>query len=547
MYPLPCNVLLQLACLLVLLPLAAAAAEGVVAHKDAREVARESVPLKIANRTIIHLRGPIAGHSAKERVENSLQRIDEALALEREPAVGIEDHEYGTRVLLGGKHAFMVTKVDIDEQAGETTRVVALEAVSRIERALAERREQQTPRYLAVHLAFAALATLLYGAILWLIYRVTRWSSGRLAEAAARHAQKLHVGGVSVLDTSHVLLFARRLITLAGWLVGLLLTSAWLTFVLVQFPFTRPWGEDLEGNLLGMLKEIALAIVAALPGLLLVVVIVFFARGISRFARVFFDRVEQGRLKVAWIDIDTARPTRKILNVVIWLFALAMAYPYLPGAQTEAFKGLSVLAGLMVTLGASSVVGQAFSGLILMFTRAYRAGDYVRIGETEGTVAALGTFTTRIRTGLGEEITLPNSAVMTSAIKNYSRAVPGAGCVVDTVVTIGYGAPWRQVHAMLEEAAHRTADIAASPPPAVRQTALSDFYVEYRLVAYTPVEGPEQRIDVLNRLHASIQDVFNEHGVQIMSPHYMGDPSEPHVVRKKDWYLAPARPPEGGS
>jgi small-conductance mechanosensitive channel len=256
--------------------------------------------------------------------------------------------------------------------------------------------------------------------------------------------------------------------------------------------------------------------------------------------------VEQGRLELGWIDADTARPTRRIFEVVVWLFALAMAYPYLPGAQTEAFKGLSVLAGLMVTIGASSVVGQAFSGLILMFTKAYRGGDYVRIGETEGTVAVLGTFATRIRTGLGEEITIPNSVVMATSVKNYSRAVLGTGYVVDTTVTIGYGAPWRQVHAMLEEAARRTGDIAGEPPPLVRQTALSDFYVEYRLFAYTPVAHAAQRIDVLNRLHQNIQDVFNEHGVQIMSPHYMADPAEPQVVAKKDWYAAPARPPEGG-
>jgi len=65
------------------------------------------------------------------------------------------------------------------------------------------------------------------------------------------------------------------------------------------------------------------------------------------------------------------------------------------------------------------------------------------------------------------------------------------------------------------------------PSPIVRQTALSDFYVEYRVVAYTPAQCPMLRIDVLSRLHANIQDVFNENEVQIMSPHYMMDPPAP--------------------
>jgi small-conductance mechanosensitive channel len=537
----------RIACLFIALALPLAAAPAAVAQKaDApRETPREAAPLKVANRTIIVLRGPIAGYSAGERVKNSAERIEQALQAEAYPQVTLEDlKDYGaTRVMLGGRHAFLVTRIDIDEQAGETTRVVAQETAKRLEAAIRELREQETPRYLAEHLAFAALATLLYGAVVWLIYRVTGWIGRRISLAAAAQAQKLHVSGVRVLDAAHVLLLGRRLITVAAWLVCLVLASGWLTFVLVQFPYTRPWGEHLEGNLLGILKEIALAIVGAVPGLVFIAAIVVIARTVIRFGRVFFDRVEQGRITIGWIDTDTARPTRKIFDIVIWLFALAMAYPYLPGAQSEAFKGISVLAGLMVTLGASSVIGQAFSGLILMYTKAFRAGDYVRIGDSEGTVMTLGMFATRIRTGLGEEITLPNSTVMSASMRNYSRVVPGTGYVVHTAVTIGYSTPWRQVHAMLEEAARRTPDIVQEPRPIVRQTALSDFYIEYRLAAYTPVETPHLRPEVLSALHANIQDVFNEHGVQIMSPHYMTDPREPQVVPKKDWYAAPATPP----
>lgn len=510
----------------------------------AQQVAREGVPVKVANRTIIILRGPIAGYTAKERAASTMERIEAALAAEHTPAVKIEDIEGGTRVLLGGKHAFLVTKVDIDEQAGETTQIVARETVKRLEQAIVERREQETPHYLAMAAAFSAAATLLYAVLLWVLFRLNRWIGQRLSVAAETHSRKLHVSGVNLLDPRSVLSFTRRLLTLAVWLAGLILTSAWVTFVLAQLPYTRPWSEQLEGNLFAIAKEIALAMVGAVPGLVFVVVIVVIARAVLRITAVFFNRVEQGRLNVGWIDADTAKPTRRIFNFLVWVFVVAMAYPYLPGAQTDAFKGLSVLVGLMVSLGASSVVGQAFNGLILMFTRAYRSGDFVRIGETEGTVIELGMFATRIRTGLGEEIMLPNSTIMAASVKNYSRTVPGAGCIIDTVVTIGYSTPWRQVHAMLEEAARRTPDISEKPAPIVRQTALSDFYVEYRLIAYTPVESPVQRVDVLNRLHGQIQDVFNEYGVQIMSPHYMVDPAAALVVPKKDWFAAPARPPD---
>jgi len=113
--------------------------------------------------------------------------------------------------------------------------------------------------------------------------------------------------------------------------------------------------------------------------------------------------------------------------------------------------------------------------------------------------------------------------------------------VVDTTVTIGYDTPWRQVHAMLIEAALRTPGVLADPAPRVFQTALSDFYPEYRLVCQAIPSEPRPRAVVLSVLHANIQDVFNEHGVQIMSPHYRGDPAQPKLVPKAQWFAAPAQ------
>jgi small-conductance mechanosensitive channel len=245
-----------------------------------------------------------------------------------------------------------------------------------------------------------------------------------------------------------------------------------------------------------------------------------------------------------WLNAETLQPTQRLTSLAIWLFALAMAYPYLPGAGTDAFKGLSVLIGLMISLGASSVVGQAAAGLILTYTRTLRPGEFVRIGEYEGTVTELGMFTTRIRTGLGEVLTVPNSMITGTVTKNYSRTVQGPGYVVDTVVTIGYDTPWRQVEAMLLEAARRTPGVLEVPPAQVFQTALSDFYPEYRLVAQAIPSQPRPRAVLLSMLHANIQDVFNEHGVQIMSPHYLGDPKEEKWVPRDKWFTAPAQEPK---
>jgi small-conductance mechanosensitive channel len=283
----------------------------------------------------------------------------------------------------------------------------------------------------------------------------------------------------------------------------------------------------------------------AMPGLAVAVCIVLIARAISAFSRHLLTRMARpGTLR--WLTAETLQPTVRLTSLAIWLFALVMAYPYLPGSGTDAFKGLSVLIGIMISLGASSVVGQGAAGLILTYSRTLRAGEYVRVGDHEGTVTEVGMFTTTIRTGLGEVLTLPNSMITGNVTKNYSRAVQGQGYIVDTVVTIGYDTPWRQVEAMLIEAASRTEGILQTPAPHVFQTALSDFYPEYRLVAQAVPKEPRPRAVLLSELHAHIQDVFNEYGVQIMSPHYLGDPEQAKWVPRDQWHAAPAKPQNDG-
>ncbi len=318
-----------------------------------------------------------------------------------------------------------------------------------------------------------------------------------------------------------------------GALLMLLVTYEWMVRVFAQFDFTASWAADLNAALWAAVQLIALAIASAIPDLLVVLVIALLTIVLVKLNKAFFGMVERGQLHFEKLDAEAARATRKLVTFALWIFALVMAYPYLPGSQSDAFKGVSVLLGVMVSLGSSSVVAQAFSGLILIYSRALRPGEYVKIGESEGTVLEIGLFATHIETGSGERIVLPNSQVVATSTRNFSRPASGGKFVVHTKVSIGYPAPWRQVHAMLIEAAGRTAGIANEPAAYVLQTALSDFYVEYRLVAFSDLAHPGQRADMLSALHGHIQDVFDENGVRIMSPHYLSDPAWAHAVPKE--------------
>ncbi|WP_394558359.1 mechanosensitive ion channel family protein [Aquipseudomonas alcaligenes] len=514
------------------------------AAEDAAVSSSETAELKIANRNIMVFRATVLGESPEARVERARAVIEDVVGGTDELEVRLDPIQDSYLVLLGNRRAFIVSPKDTDPGNGDVRQTAEI-AAQHLRQVISETQEARNLRFLLLAGGLSAAATLLFMGLLRLLSFCHRRLVSWLPDRVQRHTDALKVGQAQLIDTRNLVHVTRRVFGLLYWALVLLLSYEWLTFVLQRFPYTRPWGESLDQYLFGLAKYLLDAVISAIPGLVIALLIFFIARGCSTFCKRLLDRLSRpGTIK--WLNQETLQPTTRLTSLAIWLFALAMAYPYLPGAGTEAFKGLSVLIGLMISLGASSVVGQAASGLILTYTRTLRAGEFVRVGDHEGTVTEVGMFTTTIRTGLGEVLTLPNSMITGSVTKNYSRVVQGNGYVVDTVVTIGYDTPWRQVEAMLLEASRRTPGILQTPTPQVFQTALSDFYPEYRLVAQAIPSEPRPRAVLLTMLHANIQDVFNEYGVQIMSPHYLGDPEQEKWVPKERWFAAPAQAREEG-
>ncbi len=491
------------------------------------------------NRLVVTFRSSDPGGAAAERAALAQQAMTEALAAGGPGVVTRADEPHAVRFDLDGRQVFFITASDLGAHRGPgALPAVAHQVQQRLQLAVAEHHEMRDPRRFGIGLAYALAATALAWTLLWLLLRGQRWARAKLLGAVEQHQ------GALAPYLQHARSALRWVTSALAWALGLLLAELWLTFVLRQFAYTRPWGERSTTWLLEVADNFFGAIAEAVPGLAVAVLIFGLARLATRGIAAFLERVARGETHLGWLDADTAMPTRRLVNVVIWLFALAMAYPYLPGSQSDAFKGVSVLAGLMLSLGASGVVGQAMSGLSLMYSRSLRVGEYVKIGETEGTVVALGLFATRIHTGMGEEVSLPNTVIFSQPVRNFSRLVRGGRFVLHTAVTIGYNTPWRQVHAMLLEAARRTPGVAQEPPPSVVQTALSDFYVEYRLCAQSSQAAAQRRAEAISALHANVLDVFNENGVQIMSPHYRSDPPQAQVVPPDDpWAAREPRPP----
>jgi small-conductance mechanosensitive channel len=248
--------------------------------------------------------------------------------------------------------------------------------------------------------------------------------------------------------------------------------------------------------------------------------------------------VEKGNITFSGFYPEWAKPTYKIARFVVIALAAVVAFPYFPGSESPAFKGISIFLGVLLSLGSSSTVSNIIAGLDMTYRRAFLYGDWVKIGDLTGEVTRVRLLVTHLRTFKNEEVVIPNAIIQNSHVTNYSSLAREQGLILHTAVTIGYSTPWRQVHAFLLQAAEKTAGILRNPPPFILQTSLDDFYVRYELNAYT--DAPQDMPTIYSDLHLNIQDAFNEYGVQIMSPHYIDDPKSPAVVPRERWYEPPA-------
>jgi small-conductance mechanosensitive channel len=508
---------------------------------SAAPAAPAAAPLEIGGRVVTTFRATTFGYRPVERAQDARARLLRAYEKNHVPVLGDRHIAEGSQVLVDGTVMFVITPADVNALAGETPEQAATLAIGVLRQVVAELEERGDPAALGRGIGFAAVVTLV-AVLLWrLIFALDRRVGLSFSRRVAERAGEVKFSGVSMLDPAFLLRVARKAIHALAWAFAAIVAYLWINGVLESLPFTRPWGEKLTGLLVDLVVSAGQGFLEALPGLIFVVLIVVVARLVVRATEYFFDQVENSETRMGWLDRHTARPTRIIVSLLVWVLAIAMAYPYFPGSESRAFQGLSVLVGVMVSIGASSIVGQAASGLILMYTRTFHVGEYVKFQDVEGTVVQLGIFATRVRTGLGDEVTLPNSLALASISRNYSAGVE-SGFIVNATMTIGYDTPWRQVHAMMQEAVRRTPGMVSEPAASIFQTALSDFYVEYRLAAHCIAQDAASRMEATSRLHANLIDVFNEHGVQIMSPHYLGDPESPKVVPPAKRAPAPAVP-----
>lgn len=476
-------------------------------------------PIIINNDTIMELYTGLGGRTAQKRAllaETIINKIAEEVNFNVD-SLYIINGKYLTDIMYRDITLFSFTESDA-LFAGSTREELAKTLLTTIKKQSIELNKEHG--FFARIKRIGLFTLIIIGQIIlcYLIIRLFRILRGRAYKLKEKRLKPIIIKDYELINIETELKLIQFLIKCTQYLVILILLILTVPLLFAIFPQTKKVADLLISYILYPIKELWNGIINFIPNLISIIIIVFVIRYLIKGIEYIAGEIAAGRLKISGFYPDWAIPTSNIVRWLLYAFSIVVIYPLIPGGQSDIFKGVSVLVGLIISLGSSSVVGNIMAGLVITYMRPFKIGDRIKLNDTVGNVVEKSAFVTRIRTPKNEIITVPNSFILSSQTTNFSHSARKLGLIIHTSVTIGYDAPWRKVHQLLIDAAKATKGISESPEPFVLETSLDDYYVSYQINAV--ITDADQTPRIMSDLHANIQDMFNHAGVEIMSPHY---------------------------
>lgn len=499
-----------------------------VAEKDLpNEIFAPKYPVILGNRVLFYIPATLKDFNPKVRAETISRRLSESAEnpLLSFDTVSIKDfNDPITMVLAGNEILFGILNEDA-EFAGTTRYELAMRLSGEVKTTVDQYRKERLLKEIIKGGVLFAVETILLIAVLFFSRRLYLRVMNRMNVWVEAKKLFLENQSLDIVRIDKISFFLLGILK-AVWLIVILgFIYIYIQMGLSFFPWTQALAAKLLGFVLLPLTTIFNAFWGQVPNLFFLAVISLITIYILKPMRLFFRGIEAGQIKFTNFYREWAQPTHGVIRILIIAFALVVAFPYIPGSNSLAFKGISIFFGVLLSIGSSTAVANILAGYMIIYRRVFSVGDRIKINDIIGDVIETRLQVIHLRTLKNEDLSVPNSVVVNSQVLNYNSLANKHGLILHTTVSIGYDTPWRKVHAMLLEVADRVEGIMKKPVPFILQKSLDDFYVTYELNVYT--NDPQKMGVVYSAIHQNILDVFNEHGVQIMSPHYITDKSEP--------------------
>jgi len=483
---------------------------------------------------LFYVRG-ISSYSAEDRANIIAKRItiaasNPAISADSVKVIPSTDRD---QIYAGGE--FIMNLFDLDANEEGISRSVLAELVKKkTSNAINLHRHERSRPVLIKKTIWAAGATLLLLISMFVLIWLMRRLNTGLQKRIKTRIESVENISFNLIRSNQLWKAIDLLFRTLRIGIIVVIVAVFLQYILGLFPWTNNISNYTLNLFLDPIIKMGKGFVNFLPSLAFLIVIYLVTRYLLKLIRLLFTGIEQGGIEIKGFDRDWANATFRIVRLFVFAFAVILAYPYIPGSDTSAFKGVSVFVGVLFSLGSSSFISNLIAGYSMTYRGAFKKGDRIKVDDQVGFVEEQKLLVTRLRSLKNEEIIIPNSVLLNSNIMNFSSRAKDKGLILHTTVGIGYETPWRQVDAMLRLAADRTEGLVKDPPPFVLKQSLGDFAVNYEINVYCN-DASKMHL-YYNALHQNILDVFNENNVQIMTPAYEGDPELPKVVPRDQWH-----------
>jgi len=494
------------------------------------------VPVVFDGKTLFVIHKNYAGLSIEKRASRISKRLQEyadkyGISLEALEITNA-DEEGIPITIITAEDILLLNLSDKDaEAAGKTRKELAENYVKIIQEAVSQYRKERSPSYLIRGAVISAIATLFLLLIFFILNNIFQQIYARLKGWGNTYIRPVTIGNVELIKANQLDNFVEFITQISQWVIILGILISYLVLVLSLFPWTQDWAYKFWQSFIKVIDTVALEFIAFLPNLLKIILLIIGTYFLLRLCRPFFHELSEGTLFIPGFYPEWAIPTYRLFSFFLIALTAVIIFPLLPVFDSPAFQGISVFLGVLFSLGSTSIVANVVSGTILIYTRAFRIGDRIKIGDTIGKVIETTMLVTRILTPTNVVISIPNSQIISSSIENFNFAAQelDTPLIVRTQVYLGYEVDWRQAYQALIQAALLTDGIAKSPTPFVLQSELNEVYVTYLLNVYIEFQYFEGKSETdvektRSQLHENIRDCCQQAGIIIFAPSYEADP-----------------------
>ena len=324
-------------------------------------------------------------------------------------------------------------------------------------------KEQNSLKSVMIRLGELLLVLLIAFVLVWGINRLFEFLRKVAINSEHRFLTGIRIKNYELIKKRKMVKALLKLLAVLRVVILLFLFITIIPLIFDIFPSTQYLSKIIIKWISDPIRDIGVAIINYLPHLFNIIIIIIITRYLLKGLRFFALEIERGILKIKGFHPEWARTTYSLIRIMLWVLALVIIFPHLPGSDSDAFKGISVFFGVLISLGSSSSISNAIAGVVISYMRPFQVGDWIKSGKIIGVVIEKNALVTRLKTINNEDVTIPNSAILSGATMNFSSIGKQYGLALNVRVKVRYDYPDNLVEELLIESALMTNGIYLLP------------------------------------------------------------------------------------